>query len=107
MQPHAHPGPAHRTRIPHPHPHPTPLFEKKGCGFENVDCITRINLIVVNMQCLQYVFHSLLSLHKDRVYVTGDSKQSPDPTNCRPSGFEIPGYDPACKCANVIIRDTA
>ena len=49
---------------------PTPLFEKKGCGFETVDCITRINLIVVNMQCLQYVFHSLLSLRKDRVYVT-------------------------------------
>ena len=33
----------------------------------NIDCIRRNNLIVVNIQCLQYVFYSLLSLRKDRI----------------------------------------
>ena len=39
--------------------------------FFKFDCITRINLIVINMQCLQSVFFSLLSLQKHRVSVKG------------------------------------
>ena len=54
----ADPAPAHRACMP--------LFENfKGVllkMFEN--SITRINFIVINMQCLQYVFYSLLSLQK-------------------------------------------
>ena len=37
-----------------------------GCIIE-----TRINFILINMQCLQYVFYSLLSLQKHRVCVKG------------------------------------
>ena len=49
-----------------------PPFENfYGCIFENFDSITRINFIVINMQCLQYVFYSLLSLQKHRVCVKG------------------------------------
>ena len=42
-----------------------------GCIFGNFDFIICINFIVINMQCLQYVFYSLISLQKDRVYVKG------------------------------------
>ena len=60
----ADPAPAHRARAP--------LFENfKGCIFENFESITRINFIVINMQCLQYVFYSLISLQKHRVCVKG------------------------------------
>ena len=49
-----------------------PLFEIcKGFNFENFDCRTRINFIVIKMQCLQCVFYSLLSLQKHRVCVKG------------------------------------
>ena len=39
--------------------------------FKGVFLKTRINFIVINMQCLQYVFYSLLSLQKHRVCVKG------------------------------------
>ena len=69
----ADPAPAHRTS--------DPLFEKKlGCIFENFYSITRINFIVINMQCLQYAFYSLLSLQNIQGICEGASKQS----SCRP-----------------------
>ena len=52
---------------------PPPPFEK-NCGvvFVNFDCIVRIyKLILVNMQCSQNRYLSLLSLRRDRVYVKG------------------------------------
>ena len=45
-----------------------------GCIFGKFDSITRINFIVINMQCLQYVFYALLSLQKHRVCVKGHQK---------------------------------
>ena len=49
-----------------------PLLENfKGCIFENYESITRTNFIEINMQCLQYLFYSLLSLQKHRVCVKG------------------------------------
>ena len=49
-----------------------PLFECfYGCIFGNFDSITCKNFIVIKMQCLQYVFYSLLSLQKHRVCVKG------------------------------------
>ena len=39
--------------------------------FEIFDSKTRINIIVINMQCTQYVLYSLLSLQKQRVCVKG------------------------------------
>ena len=54
----ADPGPAQRARAR--------PFEKQ------IDCITRLSfdyVVHVNMQCLQKVFYSLLSLRKDRAYV--------------------------------------
>ena len=51
---------------------PPPLFDIfYGCIFGNFDSLTSINLIVINMQCLQYVFNSLLSLQEHRVCVKG------------------------------------
>ena len=69
----ADPGPAQRARAP--------PFEKK------IDWITRISfdcVVHVNMQCLQKVFYSLLSLRKDRAYVKSyqnypDTKNSTAP----------------------------
>ena len=50
----------------------TPLFEFfNGCIFGNFYSITRINFFVIAMQCLQYVFYSLLSLQKHRVCMKG------------------------------------
>ena len=56
------PASAHRMHAP-----PFEIF--KGCTgiFENFNFITHINFIVINIQCLQYVFYSLLSLQKHRV----------------------------------------
>ena len=42
----------------------------KGFFFK-FNCITSINLIVINKQCLQCVFYSLLSLQKHRVVEKG------------------------------------
>ena len=54
LNPKADPGPAHQVR-------PTPFEKFVGFVFVNVDCITRIyTLIVVMMQCLHYVFYTLL-----------------------------------------------
>ena len=41
---------------------PAPRFEKKKMGlvFVNFHCIYANTLILVNMQCLQYVYYSLL-----------------------------------------------
>ena len=60
----ADPAPAHRARAP--------LFENfSWCIFEIFDSKTRINFIVINMQCLQYVLYSLRSLQKHRICVKG------------------------------------
>ena len=59
----ADPGPAHLERAPR--------FEKKGVVFLNFNSVIRINLIVVNMHCLQYVLYSLFSLREGMVYVKG------------------------------------
>ena len=59
----ADPGPAHLKRAPR--------FEKKGVVFLNFNSVIRINLIVVNMHCLQYVLYSLFSLREGMVYVKG------------------------------------
>ena len=52
---------------------PPPLLFKifYECIFWNFNFTTRINFIVINMQCLLYVFYSLLSLQKHRVCVKG------------------------------------
>ena len=47
-------------------------FEKCLDFFVHFDCITLINLNGNQVQCLQYVFHSLLSLQKHRVWVKGN-----------------------------------
>ena len=64
----ADPPPAHRARAPY-------LKCFKGLilrvYFENFDCRTHIDFIVMNMQSLQCVFYSLLSLQKRRVCVKG------------------------------------
>ena len=60
----ADPAPAHRARAP--------LFENfSWCIFEIFDSKTRINFIVINRQCLQYVLYSLRSLQKHRICVKG------------------------------------
>ena len=59
----ADPGPAHLKRAPQ--------FEKIGFVFVNFNSVTRINLILVNMQCLQYVLISLLSPREGMVYGKG------------------------------------
>ena len=41
---------------------PPPRFKKNGIVFKNVDCIQTFTLILINIQCLQYVFYSLLLL---------------------------------------------
>ena len=53
------PAPAHRARAP------------RLKIFEIFDSKTRINFIVINMQCLLFVPYSLLSLKKHRVCVKG------------------------------------
>ena len=63
-----------------------PLFEIfYGCIFGKLDSITRINFIVINMQCLQYVFYSLLPIQKHRVRMK-DIK-----TIFRPKNYTAPG----------------
>ena len=58
------PAPAHQARAP--------LFEIfKGLILKILDCRTRIDFILINMQCLQCVFCSLFSLQKQRVYEKG------------------------------------
>ena len=47
----ADPGPARRA--------PPPPCLKKGTYFVNLHCIYANTLILVNMQCLQYIFYSL------------------------------------------------
>ena len=46
--------------------------------------------IIVYIHCLQYVFHSLLSLQKHRVGVKGASKQPPDPKDSSATGPHLP-----------------
>ena len=41
---------------------PPPRFKKIGIVFKNFDCIQTLTLILINIQCLQYVFYSLLLL---------------------------------------------
>ena len=48
-----------------------PVLNFHSCIFGNFNSITRINFIVNNMQCLQYVFYSILSLQQHRVCVMG------------------------------------
>ena len=50
----ADPGPARRA------PPPTPTRLKKGLVFVNFHCIYANTLILINMQCLQYVYYSLV-----------------------------------------------
>ena len=52
-----------------------PVFDFYWCIFGNFNSITRINFIVISMQCLQYVFYSLLTLQKHRVCVKGHIKR--------------------------------
>ena len=60
----ADPAPVRRARAP--------LFEIfYWCIFGNFNSLLSINFIVINMQCLQYVFYSLLSLQEHRVCVKG------------------------------------
>ena len=55
------------------------------CIFKNFDFITRI----INMQCLQYVFYSLLSLQKHRVCVKGH--QNLHTSKIKPRRVRAPG----------------
>ena len=65
--PKADPAPARRARVP--------LFVTfYECILGLSDSITRINFIVINMQCVQYVFYSLRSLLNNRVCVKGLQK---------------------------------
>ena len=87
----ADPAPAHRARVP--------LFEIFHVFiFENFECRTRINFIVINMQCLQCVFYSLISLQKYMICEKGHQiniqtsriiprRDRPPP----PSRLKIPG----------------
>ena len=74
----ADPAPAHRARAP-----PFEIFY--GCIFGNFDSMTRTNLIVINIQCLQCVFYSVLSIQKHICICKGASKQSPGLKNYTPS----------------------
>ena len=65
----------HSKADPAPAAPPPPFKIFFGGGFGNFDFITRINFIVINMQCLQYVFYSLLLLQKQRVCVKGHQKK--------------------------------
>ena len=68
---------------------PPSLFEIfLGCVFVHFYAITRINFIVINMQCLQYVFYSLLSLQKHRICVKGQ-KDRWKLTLCQCSALKI------------------
>ena len=58
------PAPAYRARAP-----PFEIFYR--FIFENFKCRTRINFIVINMQCLRCVFYSLISLQKYMVCEEG------------------------------------
>ena len=63
--------------------------------FENFDRRTRINFIVINMQCLQRVFYSHLSLQKHRVCVKGHQNNLQTSKSIlrldRAPGSKIPG----------------
>ena len=68
--PKADPAPAHRARAS--------LYENvSGIIFEKFDCRTRINFIVITMQCLQCIFYFLLSLQKHKVCVKGHQNNLP------------------------------
>ena len=71
--------------------------------FENVDSITCINFIVINMQCLQHVFHSLRALQKHRVYMWRASKQlyCAEPP---PPRSEIPGSATVRLSCSILLR---
>ena len=65
-----------------------------GFVFVNFDCITRkYTLIVVNMQCVQYIFYSLLYESIGGVNGQQNSPQTPKflPRWDRAPGFEIYG----------------
>ena len=70
----ADPAPARRARAP--------LFEIfYWCIFGNFNSITRINFIVINMQCLQYVFLFSTLSTKAKGMCEEASKQSSDLKN--------------------------
>ena len=71
-------------------------IQRRCTGTEHFECKTLINFIVINMQCLQCVFYSLLSLQKHRVCVKRASKQSPDLKNYNAPGSKIPGSATDC-----------
>ena len=80
--PKADPAPAHQARAPW-------LKICKNLFLKIVDCRTRKNS-VINMQCLQCVFYSLLLLQKHRVCIKGHKKISrPKKLYC--SGSKISG----------------
>ena len=86
----ADPAPARRAHAP--------LFEIfYWCNFGNFDSITHKNFIVINMQCLQNVFYSLLSLQKRRVCVKGHQ-------NNLQNSNTIPHRDRAPRFLNFWIR---
>ena len=65
-----------------------PVWQILTVYFWKIDSITRINFIVINMQCLQYVFYSLLSLQKHRVCVqSSDLKNKIIPRRYRAPRF--------------------
>ena len=76
----------------------SPVFKsrdrKGGSKFFKVffkfNCITSINLIVTNKQCLQCVFYSLLSLQKHRVVEKGIKTISRSKNLYAPT-YKIPG----------------
>ena len=75
-----------------------PLFEIfYWCIFWNFDSKTHKHFIVINMQCLQYVFYSLLSLQKHRVCVKGHQ-------NNLQTSNTIPRRDRAPRFLNFWIR---
>ena len=74
--PKADPAPAHQARAPW-------LKICKNLFLKIVDCRTRKNF-VINMQCLQCVFYSLLLLQKHRVKISR-------PKKLYRSGSKIPG----------------
>ena len=88
----ADPGPAHRALV-------LPFGKKKlGVVFVNFYSITHIYFKYSNMQCLQFVFCSLLSLTTKRQGICeGASKQSQEPKVLKvlkifPDTFLLVGY---------------
>ena len=68
--------------------------------FFNFDCVTRIYFIVVDKQCLQYVFYSIFSLKQHRVCVKG--QQTPDPKILRTRPPILKFLDPPQQTAYVL-----